>query len=92
VFFRGYLQSNIMRLTSESKCSKRLQDCVTIILCATCFAAAHVIVQGQIASILTFLPGLILAYIFVKTKSLLAPIIFHGLANTFYCIVTASLS
>jgi len=92
VFFRGYLQSNIMRLVAKIECSKRLRDGVTIILAASCFAAAHIVVQGQIASILTFLPGLVLAYIFVKTESLLAPIIFHGLANTFYCIVTAFLA
>lgn len=89
VFFRGYLQSNIMRLAAEMKSGKRAQNRMTIILCAACFAAAHVVVQGEMASVLTFLPGLILAYIFVRTESLLAPIIFHGLANTFYCLVTA---
>jgi len=92
VFFRGYLQSNIARLAVKMKCSRSQQNCITIILCAACFAAAHIIVQGQIASILTFLPGLILAWLFVRTKSLLAPILFHGLANTFYCIATTTLA
>jgi membrane protease YdiL (CAAX protease family) len=99
VFFRGYLQTNIARLASKIppgphawKCSQRLQNCVIVVLCAACFAAAHVIVQGQIAPILTFLPGLILAWLFIRTKSLLAPILFHGLANTFYCIAATSLA
>ncbi len=92
VFFRGYLQTNIARLASKMKCSQRLQNCVIVVLCAACFAAAHVIVQGQIAPILTFLPGLILAWLFIRTKSLLAPILFHGLANTFYCIAATALA
>ncbi|MHC4744416.1 MAG: CPBP family intramembrane glutamic endopeptidase [Planctomycetota bacterium] len=92
VFFRGYVQSNITRLAAKMKCSTRMRNCIIIVLCAACFAAAHIIVQGRIASALTFLPGLILAYIFVRTKSLLAPIIFHGLANTFYCFAAAALA
>lgn len=92
VFFRGYLQSNITRLAVKMKCSRRLQNCIIIVICAACFAAAHIVVQGHIASILTFLPGLILAYIFVRTKSLLAPILFHGLANTCYCLMAAALA
>ena len=87
VFFRGYLLSNILRLTSAIKCRPGLQIWVSMVLSAACFAAAHIIIQGQIIAVLTFLPGLALAYLFVRTKSLLAPILFHGLANTFYCII-----
>jgi len=79
VFFRGYLLSNILRLTSAIKCRLRLRNWVSIVLSAACFAAAHIIIQGQIIAVLTFLPGLVLAYLFVRTKSLLAPILFHGL-------------
>ncbi len=41
-------------------------------------------------SILTFLPGLLMAWLFVRTRSLLAPILFHGLANVSYGIMAAT--
>ncbi len=98
VFFRGYVQGNILRLANTIKLEQnRLHRSssfqsfgngvwLSIILSAACFATAHVIIQGQIASLLTFLPGLILGWLFVRTKSLLAPILFHGLANTCYLL------
>ena len=95
VFFRGYLQGNILRLTATIRRETdrlSLRNWTSIILSAVCFAAAHVIVQGQAASVLTFLPGLVLGWLFIRTRSLLAPILFHGLANTFYCICTALLA
>jgi membrane protease YdiL (CAAX protease family) len=92
VFFRGYLQSNILTLTGTIKRQGRwLQSWISIVLSAACFAVAHIIVQGQIISGLTFLPGLVLGWLFVRTRSLLAPILFHGLANTCYCILAARL-
>jgi len=106
VFFRGYLQGNILRLTDTMKWRSRvdlaipcgrwpapsgLQNWVSILLSAACFAGAHIIVQGQAASALTFLPGLILGWLFIRTRSLLAPILFHGLANTCYCIMIMAL-
>ncbi len=92
VFFRGYLQSNILRLTNTMKWRCELRNWVSIVLSAACFAGAHIIVQGQAASALTFLPGLILGWLFIRTRSLLAPILFHGLANTCYCIMAAALA
>ena len=99
VFFRGYLQSNILRLTDTMKWRSRgwpapsgLQNWASIVLSAACFAGAHIIVQGQAASALTFLPGLILGWLFIRTRTLLAPILFHGLANTCYCIMAAALA
>ncbi len=90
VFFRGYVQNNILRLTSAIVQERRkLLQWISIIISAACFAAAHTIVQGEIISILTFLPGLVLGWLFVRTRSLLAPILFHGLANVFYLFVTA---
>jgi membrane protease YdiL (CAAX protease family) len=98
VFFRGYLQGNILRLTDTMKWRSRgwpapsgLQNWVSIVLSAACFAGAHIIVQGQAASALTFLPGLILGWLFIRTRTLLAPILFHGLANTCYCIIAVTL-
>ncbi len=94
LFFRGYLQGNILRLTATIRLDANrvsLRNWLSIVLSAVCFAAAHLIVQGQAISVLTFLPGIVLGWLFIRTKSLLAPILFHGLANTFYCICTTFL-
>ncbi len=88
VFFRGYVQSNILRLTSPAEGGqRRLQQWASIVISAVVFADAHIIVQGEMISALTFLPALISGWLFIRTKSLLAPILFHGLANTCYAIM-----
>jgi membrane protease YdiL (CAAX protease family) len=93
VFFRGYVQSNIVRIVKPimGKRPRRWQW-TSIGISAMCFAVAHVIVQGHVVSALTFLPGLVLGWLFIRTKSLLAPILFHGLANTFYLALSAILA
>ena len=92
VFFRGYVQSNILKLTNPVKdCQRHLWKWLSsIVLSAACFAVAHIIILGQIISVLTFLPGLICGWLFIRTRSLLAPILFHGLANTCYCVMAAA--
>ena len=93
VFFRGYIQDNILRLTGAKAQEKRwLLQWISIIISAGCFTAAHIIVQGKITSVLIFLPGLVLGWLFVRTRSLLAPILFHGLANTTYLYVIGALA
>ncbi|MHC4460875.1 MAG: lysostaphin resistance A-like protein [Planctomycetota bacterium] len=90
VFFRGYVQNNILKSTSAIiQERRRLLQWIIIIISAACFAAAHIIIQGKIISALIFLPGLILGWLFIRTKSLLAPILFHGLANVYYFCVAA---
>jgi membrane protease YdiL (CAAX protease family) len=90
VFFRGYLQGNAQRLLRERHLSGRAQRGIAIAVSAGCFAMAHVVVQGQIVSAVTFLPGLLMAWLFVRTHSLLAPILFHGLANVSYAVLAAT--
>ena len=93
VFFRGYLQSNILRLTTPAIGKMpRLHQWTSIVISAACFAAAHIIIQGQIISALIFLPGLVLGWLFIRTKSLLAPILFHGLANACYIVMVIVLT
>lgn len=95
VFFRGYLQTNILRLTDQmqhTKLTQTLKNRISITLCAACFAIAHIIIHGQIEFALTFFPAIILGWLFVKTKSLIAPILFHALANTAYAIAAATLA
>ncbi|MBA7670003.1 hypothetical protein ES703_78145 [subsurface metagenome] len=91
VFFRGYVQNNILRLTNPGKDGqRRLWKWLSIMLSAACFAVAHIIIQGRVILALTFLPGLICGWLFIRTKSLLAPILFHGLANTCYYVMAAT--
>lgn len=92
VFFRGYLQGNILRLTGPVAGGRgRLQQWLCVVLSAACFAVAHIVVQGRIISALTFLPGIILGWLFMRTRSLLAPILFHALANSCYFVMAALL-
>ena len=89
VFFRGYVQRNILRLarplTGGCTVSK---DWVSIAISAGVFAVAHVIIQGQIVWLMTFWPGLVLGWLFIRTRALLAPILFHGLANVCYVVMS----
>lgn len=97
VFFRGYVQANVMTVLRMRRASRTTHDAqratdpwIAMAVSAGCFALAHVVVQGQIVSIVTFLPGLLMAWLFLRTRSLLAPILFHGLANVSYGILAAT--
>lgn len=93
VFFRGYVQGNIQRLIQPIMGQRpRRWQWMSIGISAACFAAAHIIVQGHIVSALTFLPGLVLGWLFIRTQSLWAPILFHGLANAFYLAMSIVLA
>lgn len=93
VFFRGYVQTNTARLLSQTAwLSGPWQQRVAMLVSAACFALAHFVVQSQITSLLVFLPGLVLAWLFVHTRSLLAPILFHGLANVSYGVMASALT
>ncbi|MDI6449678.1 CPBP family intramembrane glutamic endopeptidase [Anaerobaca lacustris] len=92
VFFRGYVQANVMRLfKGRHEGGGTWQRAAVILASAGCFALAHVVVQGRAISLLTFLPGLVLAWLFLRTRSLLAPVLFHGLANVGYGIMALTL-
>jgi len=88
IFFRGYLINNLLELTTSSTRHCKWAHVSAILISACVFALAHVIIQSDLTTaFLTFLPGLILAWLFLHTRSLLAPILFHGLANTFYAFI-----
>jgi len=92
VFFRGYLQSNIMRFVKAVKGERRiLEQLIVIVVSAAIFAVAHIIVQGRLIAGLTFVPGLIFAWLFMRTRSLLAPILLHGLANVCYFLMATAI-
>jgi membrane protease YdiL (CAAX protease family) len=89
VFFRGYVQTNVARvLATRPWRSRAVGEGVVLLLSAACFAVAHALVQGRVLSLLTFFPGLLLAWLFSRTRVLLTPILFHGLANVAYGLLT----
>ncbi len=93
IFFRGYFQCNVMSLLTMSVQKKRaFLEIIGIIISATIFAISHCLILGSVMPIITFLPGLIFGWLLVKTKSLLAPVLFHGLANIFYGLIAAVLT
>ncbi len=93
MFFRGYVQTGVTRFLDQTKSlSLTARQCVVIAVSAACFALAHVIIQGQIISGLVFLPGLVMAWLYVRTRSLWAPILFHGLANASYGVMALVLN
>ena len=85
VFFRSYVHNNLLVLlrsgSSDSRSGKRW---LSIFLSAACFAIAHIVISGQLIAAVTFVPGMVLGWLFIRTKCLLAPILFHGLANICY--------
>ena len=93
VFFRGYVQGNTTKWLRQFTRLPRLAPAgIAIFVSAACFALAHVVVQGQITAALTFVPGLVLAWLFIRTGSLLAPILFHGVANVSYAVIALTLA
>jgi len=93
IFFRGYIQSNIVSLLAMSVQKKRaFLEIIGIIISATVFAISHCLILGSIMPIITFFPGLIFGWLLVRTKSLLAPVLFHGLANVFYGLIATVLT
>jgi len=87
VFFRGYLQN---KLGNNIK---------GIIIVSLLFAVGHFITLclgggHNIAicsqAILTFFPSLVMGYLYLKTKTLWASIIFHFFANIFHIAIALS--
>ena len=88
VFFRGYVQANMVEVLDRASWLPRPgRPWATVLVSAAFFALAHVVIQGQIISAFTFLPGVLLAWLFMRTRTLLAPILFHGGANVAYAFM-----
>jgi len=91
IFFRGYvigrLKSRPMPIAMGK--SKNLSpNTIIVITSAVIFAAAHIILIGGVLSGLTLLPGLVLGWLYLRSNCILAPVLFHGLANLFYALIT----
>jgi membrane protease YdiL (CAAX protease family) len=93
IFFRGYFQSNLLFLLAGYIHKNRaFMEIVGIIISASVFAISHCLILGSVMPIITFLPGLIFGWLLLRTKSLITPILFHGLANVVYGLMAALLT
>jgi membrane protease YdiL (CAAX protease family) len=85
VFFRAFVHNNLLAILSPGSSDSRFGKIwLSIFLSAACFAIAHIVISGQLIAAVTFVPGIVLGWLFIRTKCLLAPILFHGLANICY--------
>lgn len=92
IFFRGFLQSSILSFFVIAIPKRRsLQCCLSVIISAGCFALAHMVIHESALSVLIIAPGLILGWLYIKTGSLLAPILFHGIANATYYFLSQAM-
>lgn len=93
IFFRGYLQGNVSQLLAFAVQNNRaFLSWMSIIVSAAIFAISHYVLLGNMVAIVTFFPALIFGWLFIKTRSLLAPILFHGLANVGYGFIAMALT
>lgn len=90
-FFRGYLQR---RLSDgiEGNCLELLKIKISwaLLIANILFTLTHIIVLGQFWRINVFLPGLAFGWLREQRKSLVAPVLFHGLSNVFMKVLEAS--
>ncbi|MCI4624714.1 MAG: CPBP family intramembrane metalloprotease [Candidatus Magnetoovum sp. WYHC-5] len=79
MFFRAYMQE---RLGNNYK---------AIIIVSVLFSLCHsarFYTTGDIEPLLTFFPSLIIGWLYMRTASLTAPILFHFVANFVYAAIT----
>ena len=88
VFFRGYVLATFLKLQGKADSAKWLG----IFISAIYFAAAHIALHGRMMSGMVLLPGMVLGWLYARSRSLSAVIVFHGLANCFYLASAAILA
>ncbi len=80
IFFRGFMYASIENEFIFWKFSKA--NLVTSFL----FALAHVLIYYNPAMFKTFFPSLVFGFLYERTGSVIAPIIFHWLSDVVYVI------
>lgn len=87
VFFRGYLQTHL-----ENIFSKRFHFLGTrfgfgLILTAALFVLSHFLFTRRLFSLAVFFPALVFGWLKERTGKVLAPAVFHALANIIYFFI-----
>ena len=92
VFFRGYLVSTILLLCQKSRrLGSKTGQMVAILGSALIFGVFHAIVWENGFTLLTFFPGAMMGWLFLRTRSLIVPVLFHAVANIGYGIAVSIL-
>ena len=90
VFFRGYLLSTILLFCQKCRCLEpKTRQIVAIVGSALIFGVFHAIVWESGFALLTFFPGAVMGWLFLRTKSLIVPVLFHAMANIGYGIAVS---
>lgn len=85
LFFRGYVQTGLLYLLQRNGALKKPKAAfLAVVAAAAIFALCHAVILLNPGTLLTFFPGLVMGWLFLRTKSLLSPTLFHGLANIGY--------
>ena len=93
LFFRGYFLTNCLKLLrAVVKSGSSALEVAGVCLSAGVFAVAHVLILGSAASIFTFFPGLIFAWLFLRCGSLAPSVLLHGAANIGYMLVLGAVA
>ncbi len=88
LFFRGYfLRESLYLFKTDSKMDPSIAGLVGVVLSAGVFALSHVLVLGEPISVLTFFPGIVFGWLFVRTGTLIPSILLHGTANVAYAMM-----
>jgi membrane protease YdiL (CAAX protease family) len=80
-FYRGFIMPLLLKTKQLNKMSSRWKIFSVLIIQAVLFALGHFLVDGNPIRLAVFFPGFIFGAIALKSGSITAPIIFHGLAN-----------
>lgn len=90
-FFRGYIQKRLSE-GIEGACVEflRIKISWALMIANILFTLTHIIVLGQLWRINVFLPGLAFGWLREQRKSLIAPVLFHGMSNIFMKVLEAS--
>ena len=92
VFFRGYVLSGLLLWSKTSlRSAGPWSVYIPVVLSSAVFALFHMAVQQSGFGLMTFFPGLILGMLFVKTQSLLIPVLFHATANVGYALIVSAI-
>ncbi len=84
IFFRGYLIRTFQNFLKSYRLNGRFNNYTCIFLSSLIFGIFHIFIAENAYSFLTFFPALIFGWLFIRTKSLVAPILFHGICNIFF--------
>jgi len=90
-FFRGYLQGRLNQLFARKWTLLSAKIGPALFISAALFALAHLALKPSPERLLVFFPALVFGWLREKTDSLLAPVLFHFLANFSFIIFQAGL-